>query len=393
MNGLREIAVCELRKIINSFKDLLVDITQGQSIEATDKDHKRADYLLIARFTSGDIPLRLFGSQVGAETEAKTLHANPSLLNVKWQSSLCVWQWHPGDFVGALVLCIDALNGYPTGVAFDSTEDGEAELQTETTTRLPEGHIEITDPNHELRPGIDLYLSKYALNTSNLATGQWLYISETDTTLIGEWGKSNRFCCPAHRHPDLDPNCLSQDAIKEFKELRDVNACLRDQVSRIQSEYNRVSDLNSQLERNAVQWSQTVVSLKQDIDSKADQIDTLDQIQENLIDDNRNLRRLNEDLNNRLKQVTARSEAAVSLESRIRKAAVQFLNFHTKLRERRVWSATFAIEQQMAEAYAQALMTAEEAFTNVFFDFLRSFPHVQPDMPEEWHIYPNGVDD
>ena len=376
----------------------------ASNIETTDQDHKRVDYLLIARFTSGDIPLRLFGSQVWAETEAKTLHADPSLLKTKWQISLDVWQWNPGDFVGALVLCIDALNGYPTGVAFDSTEDGEAELQTETITRLPEGHIEITDQNHKLRPGIDLYLSKYGAprewtpDAEWTSSNEWEPITETDAVLISDWGKTGyRFCCPANQHPSLEclakpigTNRVLRQAIEEFEELRGDNTHLRTKVASLQTEYNRVADLNSQLERDAAQWSKAVERLKRNIDSKADQIETQDKIHENLIDDNHNLRRLNEDLNNRIKQMTARSEVAISLESRIRKAAVQFVGFHAKLRERRVWAAVFAMEQQMKSAYAEALKTAEEAFTHVLFDFLRSFPHVQPDMPKEWHIDPDA---
>ena len=85
-----------------------------------------ANFLLIARFTFSDVPLRLFDSPICAEAEAKRIHDDRSLLETKWQNSIDAWNDGDGslkseDFIAAVVLCIDAQTGYPTRVTFDST--------------------------------------------------------------------------------------------------------------------------------------------------------------------------------------------------------------------------------------------------------------------------------
>ena len=85
-----------------------------------------AHFLLIARFTVSDIPLRLFDSPILAEAEAKRLQADTSLFKTKWKNSIDAWCDGDGsteseEFIGVVVLCIDAQTGYPMKVTFDST--------------------------------------------------------------------------------------------------------------------------------------------------------------------------------------------------------------------------------------------------------------------------------
>lgn len=85
-------------------------------------------YLLIARFTMDDIPLRLYGAYDGAaadaEADAKAIHADPTLLDTKWKRSVDKWPLTPrGDFVGAIVLSFADRDGYPRQVTFDSTAE------------------------------------------------------------------------------------------------------------------------------------------------------------------------------------------------------------------------------------------------------------------------------
>ena len=171
-------------------------------------------YLLIARFTMDDIPLRLYDAYdcAAAEAEAKAIHADPTLLDTKWKRSVEKWPLTPrGDLVGAIVLSISELDGYPAKVRFDSTTEPvpapPEPAPPETTPPdpahppVPEGHIEINDPNHRLRPGIDLFVSNYSSTSSHLDFHQWKYISELDADLISNWSGIFRFCCPAEYHP------------------------------------------------------------------------------------------------------------------------------------------------------------------------------------------------
>ena len=85
-----------------------------------------AHFLLIARFTVSDIPLRLFDSAILAEAEAKRLQSDVSLLKSKWQNSIDAWRDGDGstdseEFIGAVVLWIDGQTGHPKKVLFDST--------------------------------------------------------------------------------------------------------------------------------------------------------------------------------------------------------------------------------------------------------------------------------
>lgn len=85
-----------------------------------------AHFLLIARFSVSDIPLRLFDSPILAEAEGKRLQADLSLLKTKWKNSIDAWCDGDGsteseEFIGTVVLRIDAQTGYPTRVLFDST--------------------------------------------------------------------------------------------------------------------------------------------------------------------------------------------------------------------------------------------------------------------------------
>ena len=314
-------------------------------------------YLLIARFTWDDVPLRLFGNPFWAHVEAQQLEANPSLLETKWIDSLRVWPAGKGDhdllgdFVGALVLKINKLSGYPKEVTFFEGVDAnqvESVQPAPAEASLPSGYVEITDPNHKLRPGVDFYLSL------NWSPGEWILITETDAVLISDWSERGyRFCCPATHHPDLQGVSSPSIPVEvdELDLLRDANAILRKENDDLQAKI-----LGLQIE---------VGSLRAE---------------------NSDLRRLNEDLNQRLKGTLARASQATDLEARIRVSAINLVKFHAKLHERRIWSSVFAAERQMPQAYTEALLTVEGAFTDAFLLFLQSFPHVQPDMPDEWQI-------
>ena len=460
-----------------------------------------AHYLLIARFTMDDIPLALLKDKSWAEKHAKDLQADPSLLDTKWKKAVDVWPAHDGDFAGAVVLHLDVM-GDPVGVTFDSTYD-DKDIQPpdpqpiQSTIPVPDGYVEITDPNHSLRPYLDLFLAKYN------PPDKWMPITDTDAVFIRDWCEPGyRFCCPAERHPDRKPTPLPAETnatkflreandilvknqvelvndieilrkanadllaenntlvatrtqlhktvselleersrwteahvpelqgryekcSKQVEELQAVNAILKKdndhlrlsnigfgernassqaeirdlhaKVAHLQAEYNRVADLNSQLERDGVQWARTVVELKEQIEEKSDQVATNERAFEALADQNAavhqlnaSLRQLNEDLNHRLNATLARASQATDLESRIRGMAVRLLRFAEDIGNRAKWSKVFGNEGLMPPAYHKAMAYCWTDFTFQLEEFVRAFPHVSPDMPD--HLKIDAID-
>ena len=67
-------------------------------------------------------------------------------------------------------------------------------------TPLPKDHIEITDPSHVLRPGIDKYLSTWQIGPDGHF--RWVTAEQIDAEAgpLSTWleynGSHYRFCCP-----------------------------------------------------------------------------------------------------------------------------------------------------------------------------------------------------
>lgn len=380
-----------------------------------------AHYLLIARFTMDDIPLRLFGHPVMAKDEAKQIEDDPSLLATKWRHVIDMWPNNsPGGFVDALVLQIDELSGYPLGVTFDSTADTQPldpqptqpldPQPIQSTIPVPDGYVEITDPNHKLRPYVDFYLSL------NFDPGEWISITETDGCLVSDWGQPWRFCCPADKHPDrqppvaiLAPEGLPPGFVEITDPLHNVRVGIdyyaeRSAEKGVLWKLVEESSVNLYSFRFAYRFACPATQHPDlqgtSLPAETDELTVLREANEilvkkqvELVNDIEILRKANADLNHRLNATLARASHATDLESRIRRMAINFVQFHAKLRERRVWSSLFAAEKQMPLAYTQALMTVDSAFTDVFVSFLQNFPHVQPDMPDEWQIDTAQADD
>lgn len=450
-------------------------------------------YLLIARFTMDDIPLRLYDAYSGptAEADAKAIHADPTLLNTKWKRSLDKWPGLPGGFVGAIVLSISDLDGYPAKVRFDSTtepvpappEPAPPEPAPPTTTPpdpahppVPEGHIEITDPSHRLRSDID-----YALDLADPNDG-W---SKVEKATVGDNSHKFRFCCPAEHHPlhqsapaSPDPSATDERAIlreaseilvkqqiewkNDIEILRRSNAELlaenntlvatRTQLHKtisemleersqwiethapeLQGRYDqckeRVFELESQVgflnDRNAALVSKNE-ELQQQKAALTVRVDTNESAIEGLISQNAHLRRLNEDLrrrvaqleaensgmaaknaelqqnnvayskkngelralnedlNHRLNATKARAERATDLEGNLRGTAQHLLAHFQRLEDRAKWAFRFADEEMMPLPYARAMLHCQRKFAEEFQGFLHTYPHVLPDIPQEY---------
>lgn len=421
------------------------------------------NYLLIARFAMGDIPLRLYGDYSGptAEADAKAIHADPTLLDTKWKRSLDKWPGRPGGFVGAIVLSINDLDGWPAKVRFDSTTEpvpAPPKPAPPTTTPpepahppIPQGHIEITDPNHRLRSGID-----YALDLADPKDGwskvekatvgdnshkfrfccpaeyhpshqpapaptepthppvpegyieitdtdhklrshvdfvlsryitpdEWIPITESDAVRISEWSEPGyRFCCPADKHPDLQCKPAETPTREQLqavvRSLEQSNSDLRAEFEQWRAHADtRIAELtteNSNLHAQLREQSQSAIK-RNESDQQAFEV---------LRAQNSDLRRLNEDLNNRLSKTLARAALATHLESSVRASGIQMLRFSVAMGDRRRWATTFVEEGVLAKPYLQAIGRIDEQFTELFGEFVARFPHIQPDMPDEWQM-------
>lgn len=70
---------------------------------------------------------------------------------------------------------------------------------------VPKDHVEITDLNHVLRPGIDKYLSIWQIDSSGCL--KWITAEEIDaengplSTWLDRSNNYYRFCCPTEHYP------------------------------------------------------------------------------------------------------------------------------------------------------------------------------------------------
>lgn len=342
-------------------------------------------YLLLARFSMDDIPLRLYGNRAMAEDAAKAIDADPGLLKTKWQRSLASWPHGvSGGFVGMIVLSISDSDGYPGQVTFDSTDyvpPDETAPPAKTTPPepghppVPEGHIEITDPEHRLRSEID-----YALDLADTKDG-W---SKVQKATVGDNSHKFRFCCPADKHPDLqpapapDPNGPSlatangTTLASAARSLDAENADLR----------RRVVDLEAQV------WSLT--NERVSLSSKSEELQRRNVAYSRTNDE---LRALNEDLNHRLNATQARASRATELEGSLRGTAQHLLVHFQELEERTKWSLRFADEGLLPAAYCKAMQHCQRRFAEEFEGFLRKYPHVLLDIPEEYRPYDDSDDE
>jgi hypothetical protein len=54
--------------------------------------------------------------------------------------------------------------------------------------------------------------------------------------------------------------------------------------------------------------------------------------------------------------------------------------------DRRRWATTFVEEGVLAKPYLQAIERLDEQFTELLHEFVDRFPHIQPDLPDEWQM-------
>lgn len=348
-------------------------------------------YLLIARFTMDDIPLRLYDSYdcAAAEAEAKAIHADPTLLDTKWKCSLDKWPGLPGGFVGVIVLSISDIDGYPSKVLFDSTAEPEQASSTSATPRephestktlLPDGYVEITDPSHVLRPGVDRYLSSFMRDPDGSLSWLLSEKADEDTGPIKNWDGDPhvyRFCCPAEHHPSRQPAQAPPEP-SGLSRATDNGTSLASAARSLDAENadlrRRVADLEAQV--------RSLISEKVSLSSKSEEL------QRNNVAYSRNndeLRALNEDLNHRLNATKARAERATDLEGKLRGTAQLLLTHFQRLEERAKWAFRFADEEMMPLPYAKAMLHCQRKFAEEFQGFLHMYPHVLPDIPEEYH--------
>lgn len=404
-------------------------------------------YLLIARFTMDDIPLRLYGSYDGAtaEADAKAIHADPTRLDTKWARSMDKWPLPArGDFVGTIVLSINELDGYPSKVRFDSTAEpvpAPPEPAPPTTTPpdpahppVPEGHIEITDPEHRLRSGID-----YALDLADPKDG-W---SKVEKATVGDNSHKFRFCCPEEYHPSrklaflvLSPSGLPDGFVEITDPRHNVRVGIDYYADRsvekgvlwklVQESSGNLSGFRFACPAEHFPWREPAPAPSEPSGlSRATDNDTplasgarsLDAENADLkrrvaeleaensimaaknaelhathrlvrvayIKKNDELRALNEDLNHRLSATKARADRATDLEGNLRGTAQHLLSHFQRLEERAKWAFRFADEEMMPLPYARAMLHCQRKFAEEFQGFLHTYPHVLPDIPEEYH--------
>lgn len=302
-------------------------------------------YLLIARFSMDDIPLRLYDNFIEPEADAKAIDADPGLLGTKWQLSLAAWPHGvSGGFVGMIVMSISERDGYPWKVLFDSTDyvpPDETAPPAKTTPPepahppVPEGHMEITDQNH--------------------------------------------------KHPDLQPAPAPPDPSGPSR-ATDSGTTLASAARSLDAE-------NADLRRRVVDLEAQVRSL---ISERVSLVSKSEELQRNNVAYSRNndeLRALNQDLNHRLNATQARASRATELEGILRGTAQHLLGHFQELEERTKWSLRFADEGLLPAAYCKAMQHCQHRFAVEFEGFLLEYPHVLPDIPEEYRPYDDSDDE
>ena len=369
-------------------------------------------HLLIARFTMDDIPLRLYGhyAYAAAEDDAKAIHADPKLLRTKWARSVDKWPLPPRrDFVGAIVLSIGELDGYPSRVRFDSTAEP-------AHPPVPEGHVEITDPRHNVRVGIDYYADRDAENGV-----LWKLVQGSSGNLCGF-----RFCCPADKHPDLqsatatplpaetDERAILREAseilVKQQIALTNDIEILRKSNADLLAENNTLVATRTQLHKTISEmleersrWVETHVpelqgrydQCKERVFELEAQVGFLNDRNAALVSKNEELQQQqntdlvseNVDLRRRLNATKARADRATDLEGKLRGTAQLLLTHFQRLEDRAKWAFRFADEELMPLAYAKAMLHCQRKFAEEFQGFLSTYPHVLPDIPaKHWPV-------
>lgn len=271
-------------------------------------------YLLLARFSMDDIPLRLYYNRAMAEEAARAIDADPGLLSTKWKRSLAAWPHGvSGGFVGMIVMSISEVDGYPEQVTFDSTDYVPPDETVQPAAPAP------PDPSGP-----------------SLATDNGTTLASAARSLDAE-------------NADLRRRVVDLEA--QVRSLISEKVCL---VSK-----------SEELQRNNVAYSRT----------------------------NDELRVLNEDLNHQLNATQARASRATDLEVSLRGTAQHLLSHFQQLEDRTKWSLRFADEGLLPAAYCKAMQHCQRRFAEQFEVFLRTYPHVLPDIPGEYRPYDDSDDE
>ena len=244
--------------------------------------------------------------------------------------------------------------------------------------KVPDGYVEITDVSHRLRANIDLYSNDWGVN--------WTPVTETDAVLISDFSDLDDcfFCCPADKHPDLQ--CKPAETPTR-EQLQAVVRSLEQSNSDLRAEFEQWrAHADTRIGELATENSNLHAQLRGQLQSAIKRNESDQQAFEVLRAQNSDLRRLNEDLNNRLSKTLARAAMATHLESSVRASGVQLLRFSVAMGDRRRWATTFVEEGVLAKQYLQAIERIDEQFTELFGEFVARFPHIQPDMPDEWQM-------
>lgn len=95
----------------------------------------------------------------------------------------------------------------------------------------------------------------------------------------------------------------------------------------------------------------------------------------------KNLRRLNEDLNNQINKMAARSAQAANLEFGIKATANCLQQFLQELRNRKQWAEEFVEEGVMPRPYLVAMSKIEGQFYELLLNFDARFRSIAHDTP------------
>lgn len=329
-------------------------------------------YLLLARFSMDDIPLRLYGNRAMAEDAAKAIDADPGLLKTKWARSLAAWPHGvSGGFVGMIVMSISESDGYPGQVTFDSTDYVPPDETALPTTATP--HATATPLSAETDERAILCEASEILVKQQIAlTDDIEILRRSNAELLAENNTLVATRTQLHK------------TISEMLEER--SKWIETHVPELQGRYDqckeRVVDLEAQV------WSLT--SEKVSLSSKSEELQRRNVAYSRTNDE---LRVLNEDLNHRLNATQARASRATELEGSLRGTAQHLLGHFQKLEERTKWSLRFADDGLLPAAYCKAMQHCQRRFAEEFEGFLHTYPHVLPDIPEEYRPYDDSDDE
>ena len=344
-----------------------------------------AQFLLIARFPSDDVPLRLFDIHSLAEEEAKRIAKGP--LNSMYCQSFAAM--FPGDsprpdisdLVSVVVLRINAGNGYPEAIVSDVTageDDATPEQSVPDDSRptpdhadhapIPSGYVELTDPSHVLRPGVDLYLSfTKGLSGKRL----WMPVADIDSdTKISSLSQSYRFICPGPHHPgklasapDVKP-AASDDLPHDHHMTYATVLDLRGKVEQLQAENDRWALKHAGLKSLNTASEQQIATERQKVDE---------------------LRALNTELHKRVTALRGSEQQATRLEKLATETAIRLVGQYERIASRYNFAHDFGAEGLMDKSYGKALAFCRQSLQVELEAFIDKFQHVLPHIPEEFH--------